>query len=258
MLIEQRLEFIDSLPQIAVPQRSFFNAPAAAAPVHNVDKPTATVLPGTIDAYLPGISQDIIDDVDLCKLVMQNAASKKFPEEDRLSDWYRFYVNGLFNLGWVMQNKDMHETTVRGFGLTMDAVALDVAKSILGKDAAGALSSIGKQAVSAVQGQPQMISIFDRGSDGNKNRKFDISPVWLDNSGAPNMLLNCISLDARESTRGILFWKSTKQSTIIKTGAVRAYLSLTRFADVKNELQAKYSANAKKFIGQLPDLDLDF
>lgn len=257
MLLEQRLEFIDSLPPLPsiLQPRSFAAADKENIPAHDPAKPAASILPGTIDAYFTGISQQTIDDVDLCKLVMQNSANKKFPEDDQLFDWYLHYVNGLSNLGWVFQNRDIQERTINRIGLTMDAVALDIARSLIGKDAALALSLIAGKALEGVKEDQRMIELFSKGSDLGKHAKFDIAPVWLDNGGAPNMILNCISLDAQESKKGILFWKSTRQSTTVKTGAVRAALSLTTFAGHRQALREKYHAAAKQYISQLPDLD---
>ncbi|MCK1793382.1 hypothetical protein [Pseudomonas violetae] len=259
MLLEERLEFIDSLPELPiVPQpRSFAEANLTTPPIHDPSKPTATILPGTIDAYLPGVPQSVIDDVDLCKLVMQNSANKMFPEDDRIFEWYLHYVNGLSNLGWAFQSRDIQERTIKRIGLTMDAVALEIAQSLIGKDAALALSLIGGKALDMLKDDPKNIKIFNSGSDLGKKAKFDIAPIWLDSAGAPNMILNCISLDARESKQGILFWRSTKQSTVVKTGAVRTYLSLNNFSPIRKELQNKYNVAAKQYISQLPDLSFD-
>ncbi|MNF68895.1 hypothetical protein D3C84_507650 [compost metagenome] len=261
MLLEQRLEFIDSLPSLPVlTQRP---TPAirafAADSEHDINKPTASVMPDTIDAFMPGVSQQIIEDVNLCKLVMQNAATKLFPDDAQLFEWYKYYVNGLSKLGWVTQSKDIQEVTIKRVGLTMDQVALEVAAGLIGANAASVLANVAQKAVAAVQNNPGAIQIFDRNRKLGAQAKFDIAPVWLDNSGHPNMILNCISLDARESTRGILFWKSTSQSTTIKTGAVRTYLDSKVFSGLRDNLYSKYSEAGKKFIEDLPDFDdLDY
>jgi len=255
MLFEQRLEFIDSLPTLpTITQSSLLALPEfSEKPEHDINKPTASVMPNTIDAFLPGVSQAIIDDVNLCKLVMQNAATKKFPEDAQLSDWYRYYVDGLSKLGWVTQDKQIDEVTIRKVGLTMDQVALDMAAGLIGANAAQILAGVAKKAVEAVQKNPGAIKIFDNHKKLGTQAKFDIAPVWLDNSGQANMILNCISLDARESTRGILFWKSTRQSTTIKTGAVRTYLDTRIFSGLRETLYNKYTESGKKFIEDLPD-----
>jgi hypothetical protein len=255
MLLEQRLEFIDSLPTLPViTQRSLFSpAEFSEKPEHDINKPTASAMPDTIDAFLPGVSQEIIDDVNLCKLVMQNAATKLFPADAQLFEWYRYYVDGLSKLGWVTQNRNIQEVTIKRVGLTMDQVALEVAAGLIGANAAQVLANVAKKAIEEVQKNPGAIQIFDRNTKLGTQAKFDIAPVWLDKNGQANMVLNCISLDARESTRGILFWKSTRQSTTIKTGAVRTYLDNKVFSGLRGDLYRKFSDSGKKFIEDLPD-----
>lgn len=255
MHLEERLEFIDSLPSLPIATtRSIatFYAPESKPP-HDIDKPTASVMPDTIDAFLPGVSQATIDDVNLCKLVMQNAATKLYPEDAQLSDWFKYYVEGLMRFGWIIQNKEMQEVTIRKTGLTMDQVALEVAAGLIGTNAAAILAKVAKQAVETVQNNPGAIQIFDRNKKLGAQAKFDIAPVWVDKNGQPNMVLNCISLDARESTNGILFWKSTRQSTTIKSGAQRIYLDGKTFSGLRDGLYKKYSEAGKKFIEDLPD-----
>lgn len=255
MHMEERLEFIDSLPPLPAVsnQRIIMRRSLTSAPHHNTDKPTASVMPDTINAFLPGVSQQTIDDVNLCKLVMQNAATKLYPEDAQLYEWYKYYVSGLDNLGWVIQNKNMETVTVRKIGLTMDQVALHVASALIGAAPAAILAHAAQLAVDAVQRDPGAIQIFDRNRKTGTQSKFDIAPVWVDTNNQPNMLLNCISLDARESTRGILFWKSTQQSTTIKTGAVRTYLDTQVFSGLRSELYSRFTEAGKKFIKDLPD-----
>lgn len=211
MNIEQRLEFIDSLPSLPTTTTPrAFTSFADNPPPHDTNKPTASVMPETINVFLPGISQQIVDDVNLCKMVAQRAASHYFPEEKQLFEWHKEYIKNLTNFGWIIQNKDIQETTIRQVGLTIDQVALEVATRVLGANGADVLSKVSKQAVDAVQQSPKATQIFNTGSKLGAQAKFDIAPVWVGNYSQANMLLNCISLDARESARGILFWKSTK------------------------------------------------
>lgn len=211
-------------------------------------------MPDTIDAFLPGVSEQMIDDVNLCKLVMQNAADKLFPKEDQLFEWYKCYVDGLSKLGWVTQNKNMQEVRITKIGLTMDQVALEIVAGLIGPNPAATLANVAKKAIEEVKKNPEAIQIFDKNKKLGAQAKFDIAPVWVDNRGQANMILNCISLDARESTHGILFWKSTRQSTIIKSGAVRTYLDNKTFSGLRETLYKKYLKHAEKFIIDLPDL----
>lgn len=256
MLLEERLEFIDSLEPMPIARtRSAFQTQQFPTqnPPHDINKSTASIMPDTIDAFLPGVPQNIIDDVNLCKLVMQNDATKKFPKDEQLFEWYKHYVDGLTKLGWVIQNRDLRDVTIRKTGLTMDQVALEIATGLIGPSAAIVLANVAQKAVAAVQNNPGAIQLFERNKTLGAQAKFDIAPVWIDTGGQPNMILNCISLDARESTRGILFWKSTKQSTTIKSGAVRTYLDNKVFSRLSETLYDKYTEAGKRFIIDLPD-----
>jgi hypothetical protein len=254
--MEERLEFIDSLVLPKLSTRSpilTFAAPDVLPKVpHNPNNATASVAPDTINTFFPGVSESIIADVNLCKLVMQNAATKKYPGDSQLFEWYKYYIDGLSKLGWVIQNRNLQEVTIRRTGLTMDEIALEITKGLIG-DKALLLANIAKAAVEAVQNNPKAIQIFDLNKKLGQQAKFDVAPVWVDDSGQPNMILNCISLDARESTRGILFWKSTSKSTAIKSGATRTYLDNRIFTGIRGALNQKFSDNAKKYIEDLPD-----
>jgi hypothetical protein len=254
MLLEERLEYINSLPSLPpiIMPRGFTDL-SQGTPPHDINKPTGSVMPDTINAFLPGVSQQIIDDVNLCKLVMQRAATKKYPDDKQLFEWFKEYVDGLSMMGWGIQNKDIRETTIKKVGLTMDQVALDITSGLLTPGAAATLAKVGKQAVEAVQKSPKAIQLFNSDKKLGTQAKFDIAPVWMDSNGQANMVLTCISLDARESSRGILFWKSTKQSTAVKSGAVRLVLSNSDFNNIRSTLVTKYTSAAKNYIENLPD-----
>lgn len=254
MHIEERFEFIDSLAPLPIDTTPKIRAfSTIETPPHDPDKATATVLPNTIDVYMPGTPQQIIDDVDLCKLIMQNDATKLYPAESQLFEWYKHYVKGLSKLGWSISNKSFQEVTIQRTGLTIDQVALDIAKGLIGADAAQTLARVGKLAVDTLQKSPGAIEIFEKDKKLGAQTKFDIAPVWVDDNGKANMVLNCISLDARESKTGVLFWKSTKKSTTVKSGAVRIDLNNETFSAIRGALRAKFNKEAEKFIESLGD-----
>ena len=66
------------------------------------------------------------------------------------------------------------------------------------------------------------------------------------------MVLNCIALDVRESSRGILFWKSTTQETRIKTAAQAVYLNLDVYDQVRDLVLKKIGQAAEDALGLIP------
>jgi hypothetical protein len=253
MHIEQRLEFIDSLvmPDVVTPY-SFkpFSSPADESSI-DPNKSSAGILPGTINVFFEGVSEQNRRDVNACKVLMQNAANKLYPNDDQLGDWYKYYVDGLFKMGWAKQTYQMQDYTIKRAGLTMDTVALDVIKGLIGNRAA-LFSDLASKAIDTIKGDKKYIDIYESSAKVGQQTKFDIAPVWQEANGYATMVLNCTSVDVQESSKGILWWKSSRQSTTVKSGAVMTYLT-EDFEPLRSAVYAKNKKNALAFIDQLPD-----
>jgi hypothetical protein len=257
MHIEQRLEFIDSLP--ALPTDTSTRASPAiksykiyAAP--NEDKAGGTVGPEMINIYLAGVSEQNRKDVDNCKLLVQNAASRLYDPLTEMHAWFDYYLKSLSKLGWITQTTQTREQTIQKSGLTMDAVAMYALAGLVGPNATVLAALMGK-ALEGLKDDNGLINIYNRKTNVGRDAKFDMSPVWQSNEGSPMMILNCNTLNVSESTRGILWWKSTSQSTRIKTAAQAVYLNVDVYSQVRAGVLQKLGQAANDYLGQLPDFE---
>lgn len=254
MNIEQRLEFINTLPPLKPEAiRSFLSLNETPTPPHDNNGPNGFVTPDSVNIFLPGFSESLISDINLCKLVMQNSADIEYPDTTQQFEWYKHYTKGLSDLGWTIQAKNLQDVTIKGINLTMDQVAIDVIKGLVGNNA-NLLTNLAKQAITAIQGDEKLITLFESNKKLGKQSKFDIAPAWLDSNGQANMVLNTIALDNQESTTSFLFWKTTKQSTTIKSGAMHIYLDNAIFDALRGELREVFLNEAKSKIRKLPKL----
>lgn len=251
MYMEERIDFVASLPISAAPaKRSLINLNVKIT--NNTNKASACVFPNNISVRLPGVQQQIFDDVNLCKLVMQAAADKLFPEPEQIFEWYKYYTSGLGKLGWVLQARNYENTTIDQAGLTLETLALQLAKPHIG-DKATIITSCFEQAMAAVKNTPGALELFNVKEEAKQNRKYDLGPVWYDEKGQANMVVNCISFDSREGIIDVLNWKSTTQSTTVKSGATHAYLDNNVFPKLRNTLVAKYETMFNNFVLGMPD-----
>lgn len=251
MHMEQRLEFIDLLPALPAPTTSSIRRLASFTPPVDPTKESGTVGPEMMNIYLPGVSEQNREDVDCCKLLMQNAASQKYDPIKQLHEWYKFYTEGLAKLGWVTQAFQVKNQTIKKTGLTMDAVAFEVLQGLVGANAPRLLALTGR-AVEGVKKDQGLISIYNRNATVGHEAKFDMSPVWQTREGSPMMILNCTSVNVRESTRGILWWKSTTQSTDIKSAASAVYLNVSVYSRVRASVLNKLGKAAEDFLEGIP------
>jgi hypothetical protein len=251
MHIEQRLEFIDSLPALPIQTKPIARSFFAETPI-DPSKESATVGPDMINIFEPGVSIQNHDDVNACKLLMQNAASQKYDMINELHQWYEFYTNGLRNLGWTLQKIHAQNVVILRTGLTMDAVAFDILQSLVGANAPR-LAALAGKAVESVKGNDGLVQIYNRDAKKGYEATFDISPVWETREGAPMMILSCASVDVRESTRGILWWKSTTKSTAVKSQATPVYLNTQVYEKIRKTVLERLGTAAHDYLQNIPN-----
>lgn len=255
MHIQERLEFLDSLPALpikpALPGGTIIQTLSTDKPI-DPNKDGGTVGPEMINIYLAGVSEQNRKDVDNCKLLVQNAADKMYDPINEMYEWFKYYANGLTKLGWVVQASQMKEQVIKQTGLTMDVVAIHVIQSLIQGDAQKLLG-LSKQALENIKGDGNLINLYNRKANVGHDAKFDMSPVWQTAEGSPMMILNCNSLNVKESTKGILFWKSTSQETAIKTAAQAVYLNTEIYGGLRDEVLKKLGQAGKDWLGDLPD-----
>lgn len=251
MHIEERLEFIDSLPSLPQTKKPrAFSTKPDDLPI-DPSKESATVGPDMMNIFVPGVDLQNRQDVDNCKLLMQNAASQKYDIKKELEQWYNFYVDGLRNLGWTYSKVANQNKIIQKTGLTMDSVAFDILQSLVGANAPR-LAQLAGKAVEGVKGDDGLIKIYERNADKGYKADFDISPVWQTREGAPMMILSYISVDVRESSRGILWWKSTTKSTAVKSMATPVYLNTQLYDGYRNKVLQKLGNAADNFLDSIP------
>lgn len=252
MHIEQRLEFLDTLPSLPKTSTNNIRAFAAETPI-DPNKPSGTVGEEMINLFMAGVSEQNRRDVSNCKQLVQNAATSKYDPIKELHQWYKYYTETLAKLGWVTQAAESKDQVIKRTGLTMDIVAIYVMQSFVGANATK-LAEQAAKAIGIVKNNDGLINLYNRKSNKGSVTKFDMSPVWQTKEGYPMMILNCNSLDVRESSRGILWWKSTTQETKIKTAAQAVYLNVETYSEIRQGVLDKIGSTAKNALAELPDL----
>lgn len=252
MQLEERLDLIDSLPSLPSWRIQAFSGSLYTEAV-DPNKSSGTVGPDMLNIYLPGVSQQNRTDVDYCKLLVQNAANAKFHPTQQLYEWYKYYTDTLATLGWITQVSQTKNVTIKKTALTMDAVAFEILQGLLGPNVQK-FPMLANKLVNGVKNNQGLVTIFERNKTLGYEAKFEISPVWQTAEGGPAMVMCCNSIDVRESKGGILWWRSTSQSTAVKSGAHAAYLNMNIYDKMRGLVEEKVLGKAKTLLGTLPDL----
>ncbi|NWL23656.1 hypothetical protein [Pseudomonas umsongensis] len=253
MHIEQRLEFLDSLPSLPTISTPSIRAFAPELPI-DPSKASGTVGKEMVNLFMEGVSIQNRKDVNNCKQLVQNAATKLYDPQKELFQWYKYYVDTMQKLGWVIQSSQIKEQTIKRSGLTMDTVALYVMQGFVGANITK-LAELAGKGVANIKNSDGLVDIYNSTANVGSDAKFDMSPIWETKEGYPMMILNCNSLNVSESSRGILWWKSTTQETKIKTAAQAVYLNVETYGAIRQGVLDKISKNARDALAEIPDMD---
>jgi hypothetical protein len=250
MQLEERLIFIDNLPALPTPAHKAIRSFSADVPI-DPTKESGYVGPGMMNLFVPGVSVQNQEDVNNCKLLMQNAASQQYDKVKELHQWYKFYTEGLHKLGWTINKIHDQNKVIEKTGLTMDAVAFDILQSLVGANAPQ-LAALAGKAVLGVKNDEGLVEIYNRNASKGYEATFDISPAWQTPEGLPMMILSCSSVDVRESNRGILWWKSTTKSTKVISQATPVFLNTQIYSRIRDGVIDKLGNAATDFLKGIP------
>nr|WP_180204049.1 hypothetical protein [Pseudomonas sp. SbOxS1]NYU03874.1 hypothetical protein [Pseudomonas sp. SbOxS1] len=253
MHIEQRLEFLDSLPALPATSMPSIRAFAPEFPI-DPSKSSGTVGKEMINLFMEGVSLQNRKDVNNCKQLVQNAATNRYDPQKELYQWYKYYVDTMQKLGWVIQASQLKEQTIKRSGLTMDTVALYVMQSFVGANISK-LAELAGKGVENIKKSDGLVNIYNSTANVGSDAKFDMSPIWETKEGYPMMILNCNSLNVSESSRGILWWKSTTQETRIKTAAQAVYLNVDSYAGIRQGVLEKIGQSAKNALSEIENME---
>ena len=253
MHIEQRLELLDSLPPLPAASMPTIRAFAPEVPI-DPNKPSGTVGNEMVNLFMAGTGEQNRRDVNSCKQLVQHAATKLYDPQKELYQWYKYYVDTLQKLGWITQASQLTEQTIKRSGLTMDTVALYVMQGFVGANISK-LAELAGKGLAKIKQSDGLVDIYNGTANVGSDAKFDMSPIWETKEGYPMMILNCNTLNVRESSRGILWWKSTTRETRIKTAAQAVYLNVDVYAGIRQAVLDKIGATAKNALADIPNMD---
>lgn len=99
-----------------------------------LDSPSAKVIAGSIASFTSKLSGQQLEDVQNSTLLAQLAANKKFPDEEDIVDWYKFYRHVLSQLGWIMQDLGFDKYKSQQASFKLSQVTLELLSAMVGEE----------------------------------------------------------------------------------------------------------------------------
>lgn len=215
----------------------------------NAEEEGAAVVRGSITSFVTGLTQQAREDVQNSTLLMQLAADKKYDPEKQRQEWFKFYTDGLANLGWGRVTAFYQDYQPKNTNVTMNQVVLEVIAAVV--SASSPIYKVTEQTFKALQDNPdnaQPLKLFDNSSTRESVGTFQILPVMQDRDGNVIMVLTTVNASTKVQKGSFLFWSWSKTEAWMYRAAQQTVLNEQVYAKVRQAVIDKLGQNAEDFI----------
>ncbi|MBV4492215.1 hypothetical protein [Pseudomonas oryzicola] len=212
----------------------------------------AAVVRGSITSFVTGLEQQAREDVQNSTLLMQLAADKKYNPDTQREQWFKFYTDGLANLGWGRVSSLYQQYNPRNTNVTMDEVVLEVIAAVVGADSA--VYKVTQKTFAALESNPKnqgALKLFDSTTTRDDIGTFQILPVMQDRDGNVVMVLTAVNASTTVQKGSFLFWSWSKTTAWMYRAAQQTVLNESVYARVRESVIQKLGKNAEDFIDGL-------
>ena len=211
--------------------------------------PEAYVVNKSLVSFVANVGSQNRMDVLNSTLLAQLHATKKFPDEKNLVEWFRTYTNVLSNVGWVITGKDfVNVETSKGL-FEVENVVLDIIGAAIG---GSALAIVVKtiEAFRKLSTADSRVVAFEKNTHKNEKGTFLIACAD-ETAGVVSLSMAGFVVSSSEKITRILFIKSTKQKTALQVSTRNGTLAADTYALVRNDIQVKLKLKINEFIAKL-------
>lgn len=243
--IAERREFISSLELTREPSNKLARGKVSSENEGN----TAFVDDGSLVSFVSGLSALHRSDVLDSTLLAQLAANKRFDRYENTDDWYKFYLEVLENVGWVVQSFEFTQYEAEGTSFTMDKVVLEILRSIATQDEEQIIQST-IDALEALDDGSGALVLFDDSSSSQTQGSFQIS-IATEDDGNVAMKLGAYYFSAEKVTTRFLWFQYSKTEIEMFKGAQQVVLNESVYSQVRDTVIEKLGDSSHEFIAEL-------
>lgn len=238
--MESILKYIDSL-ELNTPDFSFQfdNRLISTSDIpSNTAKENAYLNFKTLQSFVANVSKQHQEDALNSMLLAQRAASKAFPDNHQLLEWYNCYFGVLSKLGWFFEDSGFLNYNIRKSNFDIYNAILEILTGAL----SGNLQKIALKALNALRNlsdKDSRITAFEKYTTIASKGSFQIGTA-NDEGGVLSLSLCAFILTSKHNIKRILFFKSDKKSVDFEYKASTASLNESIFTnDVRKAIKDK-------------------
>ncbi|KAI0717555.1 hypothetical protein C8T65DRAFT_112124 [Cerioporus squamosus] len=233
--IEERLRIIKEI-QIPRPRPRF---------IPRDYTPCAAVSDGSSISFVGNLTAQMQADVVNSTLFAQLAASESYNRQTQFIDWYEYYRDILWNIGWDVRKWNLVSVKdVNSFG-TVDHLLLRVAETYL-NEAEYALFQQMVQSLDKARNEAAE-SLFSSSSKSFNKANFQVG-VASNVNGKATFKIGAYTYDAEQNITKVLFFTFGSQKVNFYTENQTMVLDEKKYSGIREEILQKLGSNAQDLV----------
>jgi len=240
--IKDRLQFIEQLDIDVVKTQ----IPVAFS---ENDEKAGYVDLGSLVSFVSGISPLNKQDVLNSTLLAQLAANKAHDRWSDTESWYKFYVNVLEKVGWVLSDFNFTEYHGASQSFTVDKVVLEILRAI----ASGSQEEVIQETIDALEALSDndgKLVLFDSNSSDLTRGSFQIASA-IEDDGEVAMSLGAFYFHSTQSATRFLWFEYKSSDTHLFKAAQNVNLNMQIYDRVRQSVIDKLGDAAVEFVDEL-------
>jgi hypothetical protein len=201
-------------------------------------------------SFASGVTDQNRKDVLNSTLLAQLAANKKSPIDTGIEKWYEAFVEVLEKIGWVVQEKELHQFEAKESVFELENVIIDILTASFG---AGYISIIKKTLESLknlTESEDSRIKVFEKNTRSTNKGCFQIA-LATEEGGVVAMKIGAFFLSSTNKVTRILFVKFTSDQTKLDYASSGLTLNQEIYAKARQLVIDKLSQDVVDYITEI-------
>lgn len=244
LTINNNVDFVNSL-EIELPTEKARSC-NLTGPTFKTGEPAGYVDDSSIVSFVSGLSDEHKSDVLNSTLLAQLAANKKYDRWKDTEKWYKFYVDVLGKVGWVIQGFKFTEHSGSGMTLKVQDVILKLLASIATENMILIVTET-MEALKALKDDDGRLVLFDSQSQSLGKGNFQIA-VASEVGGNVATSIGAFYFNSKETKSRFLWFNYSKSDIHFFEGCQSITLNEEVYAEVRDAVIKKLGDSAKTFV----------
>ena len=202
----------------------------------------------SLNSFSPGVTKQTQEDVLDSLLLAQRAATKKYPEDNQVYDWYKMYFTVLQRIGWLVNQKDFSTVEQKSSKFELDKAIFSLLQDLVtGQQIKILMRSI--ELLKSLGEDDKRLLAFETNTHAHERGNFQLGMAETKN-GHVTVLGSGFILQSQKKISKILFLKFDKNMISMKFNFFSADLVLAEYDKNRQFIKDKLG-DSSHFIASL-------